>query len=51
VNQRDLDKAAYSLARVFLLQWGEDKGVTPELVEEYLHLSTPRPDALSRIYP
>jgi hypothetical protein len=50
MDQPDLDKAAYSLARDFLLQSGEDKGVTPELVEEYLHLSTPRPDALPGIY-
>lgn len=50
MDQRDLDEAAYSLARDFLLQSGEDKGVTPVLVEEYLHLSTPRPDALPGIY-
>src|SRR5215203_1665437 len=50
MDQPDLDKAAYSLARDFLLQSGEDKGVTPELIEEYLHLSTPRPDALPGIY-
>jgi hypothetical protein len=27
-----------------------DKGVTPELIEKYLHLSTPRPDTLAGLY-
>jgi hypothetical protein len=50
VNQSDLDKAAYSLAKDFLRRSGADKGVTPELIEEYLHLSTPRPDDLPGVY-
>jgi hypothetical protein len=32
------------------LQSGADKGVTPELTEKYLHLSTPRPDTLAGLY-
>jgi hypothetical protein len=50
VNQPDLDKAAYDLAKDFLRRSGADKGVTPELIEEYLQLSTPRPDALPGVY-
>jgi len=26
------------------------KGVTPELIEKYLHFSTPRPDTLAGLY-
>ena len=48
--QPDLDKAAYDLAKDFLLQSGADKGVTPGLIEGYLHLSTPRPGDLLDIY-
>ena len=50
VNQQELDRAAYALAKVFLLQLGAGKGVTPELIEKYLHLSTPRPDTLAGLY-
>jgi hypothetical protein len=38
VNQRELDRAAYALAKEFLLQSGAGEGVTPELIEKYLHL-------------
>jgi hypothetical protein len=50
VDQPDLDRAAYRLAKDFLLRSGADKGVTPELIEGYLRLSAPRPEALPRIY-
>jgi len=50
VNQQELDRAAYTLARDFLLQSGASKGVTPELIEKYLHLSTPRPESLAGLY-
>src|SRR5687768_892373 len=49
-NQQELDRAAYTLAKDFLLQSGAGKGVTPELIEKYLHLSTPRPDTLAALY-
>jgi thermostable 8-oxoguanine DNA glycosylase len=50
VNQQELDRAAYTLAKDFLLQSGADKGVTPELIEKYLHISAPRPDTLAALY-
>jgi hypothetical protein len=50
VNLQQLDRAAYTLAKDFLLQSGAGKGVTPELIEKYLHLSTPRPDTLAALY-
>ena len=50
MNQPDLDKAAYGLAKDFLLRSGADEGVTKELIEGYLHLSTPRPEALPGVY-
>jgi hypothetical protein len=50
VNQQDLAKAAYTLAKDFLLQSGAGEGVTPELIEKYLHLSAPRPDTLAGLY-
>src|SRR5687767_4050166 len=50
VNQQEFDSAAYALAKDFLLQSGARKGVTPELIEKYLHLSTPRPDTLAGLY-
>jgi hypothetical protein len=50
VNQQQLDRAAYTLAKDFLLQSGAGKGVTPELIEKYLHLSAPRPDTLAALY-
>ena len=50
VNQQQLDRAAYTLAKDFLLQSGAGKGVTPELIEKYLHLSTPRLESLAALY-
>jgi hypothetical protein len=50
VNRQVLDRAAYTLAKTFLLKSGAGKGVTPELVEKYLHLSAPRPDTLAGLY-
>ncbi|HZB09878.1 MAG TPA: hypothetical protein VE525_12295 [Rubrobacter sp.] len=50
VNLQQLDRAAYTLAKDFLLQSGAGKGVTPELIEKYLHLSTPRPESLAGLY-
>jgi hypothetical protein len=50
VSQRELDRTAYALAKDFLLWTSVDNGVTPELIEKYLHLSTPRPDTLAGIY-
>jgi hypothetical protein len=50
VNQQELDRAAYTLAKDFLLQSGAGKGVTPELIEKYLHLSAPRPYTLAALY-
>jgi hypothetical protein len=50
MNQQELDRAAYALARDLLLRSGADKGVTPELVEKYLQPSTPQPDTLAGLY-
>jgi hypothetical protein len=50
VNRQDLDRAAYTLAKDFLLRSGAERGVTPELIEKYLHLSTPRPSTLAGLY-
>ena len=50
VNQQELDRAAYTLAKDFLLQSGAGKGVTPEVIVKYLHLSSPRPDTLAALY-
>ncbi len=50
MNQQERDKVAYALAKEFLLKPDADEGVTPELVEKYLHTSTPRPDTLAGIY-
>jgi hypothetical protein len=50
VNQQELDRAAYTLAKDFLLQSGAGKGVTPELIEKYLCLWAPRPDTLAALY-
>ena len=50
MNQQQLDGAAYALAKDFLLQSGAGKGVTPELIEKYLHLSAPRPETLAGLY-
>jgi hypothetical protein len=50
VSQQELDRAAYVLAKDFLLHSGAGKGLTPELIEKYLHLSTPRPGTLAGLY-
>jgi hypothetical protein len=50
MNQHERDRSTYALAKDFLLQVGADKGVTPELIEKYLYLSTPRPDTLAGLY-
>jgi hypothetical protein len=50
MNQQEFDRAAYCLAKDFLLHSGKERGVTPELIEKYLHLSTPRPDTLPGVY-
>jgi hypothetical protein len=50
VDQQELDRAAYTLAKDFLLHSGAGKGVTPELIEKYQHLSAPRPDTLAALY-
>ena len=50
VNQQHFDRAAYALVKDFLLRSGAERGVTPELIEKYLHLSTPRPDTLAALY-
>ncbi len=50
MNQQELDRAAYALARAFLLKCSV-KGVTPELVERYLHLDkSTRPQTLASLY-
>jgi hypothetical protein len=49
-NQQEFDRAAYALAKDFLLRSGAERGVTPELIEKYLHLSRPRPESLAGIY-
>ena len=50
MSQQELDRAAYALAKDFLFRSGVDKGVTPVLIEKYLHLSTPHPDTLADLY-
>jgi hypothetical protein len=50
VSQQEIDRVAYALAKDFLLQAGADKGVMPELVERYLHLSTSRPQTVTGLY-
>jgi hypothetical protein len=51
VSQQDLDRVAYALAKDYLLRSGADKGVTPELVEKYLHLDkTTRPQTMAGLY-
>jgi hypothetical protein len=50
VNQQHFDRAAYALAKDFLLRSGAERGVTPELIEKYLHLSRPRPESLAGLY-
>ena len=50
MSREEIDRAAYSLARDFLLHTGADKAITPELLEKYLHLSRPRPDTMAGLY-
>jgi hypothetical protein len=51
VNQSELDRVAYDLAKDFLVRSGADKGVTPGLVEKYLHLDkTVRPRTVAGLY-
>ncbi|HYZ06382.1 MAG TPA: hypothetical protein VE691_15035 [Rubrobacter sp.] len=50
MSQQKLDRASYAIAKEFLLQAGADKGVTAELVERYLHLSTLRPQTMAGLY-
>jgi hypothetical protein len=50
MNQQELDRAAYALAKDFLLHSGAHKGVKSELLEKYLHLSTPWPDTIADLY-
>ena len=50
MNQLELGEAAYELAKDFLLRSGVE-GVTPELIEKYLHLDkTTRPRTLAGLY-
>lgn len=51
MNQIERDQKACELAKKYLLQL-EAEGVTPALLEKYLHLSEvePRPDSIARIY-
>jgi hypothetical protein len=50
VSQNELGRTVYALAKDFLLQASADQGVTPDLIEKYLHLSTPRRDSLAGLY-
>jgi len=50
LNQQHFDRAAYAVAKDFLLRSGAERGVTPELIEKYLHLSRPRPESLAGLY-
>jgi len=50
VSRQELDRAAYTLAKNLLLHSGAERGVTPELIEKYLYLSTPRPTTLAGLY-
>jgi thermostable 8-oxoguanine DNA glycosylase len=50
VSQQGLDRAAYALAKEFLLRSGAERGITPELIEKYLYLSRPRPSTLAGLY-
>lgn len=51
MNEIERDKIAYSLAKEYLLGLSI-AGVTPELIEKYLHLSQtkPRPGTIAEIY-
>ena len=50
MSQQGLDRAAYALAKEFLLRSGAERGITPELIEKYLYLSRPRPESLAGLY-
>ena len=50
MSQQGLDRAAYALAKEFLLRSGAERGITPELIEKYLYLSRPRPSTLAGLY-
>jgi thermostable 8-oxoguanine DNA glycosylase len=50
VSQQGLDRAAYALAKEFLLRSGAERGIAPELIEKYLYLSRPRPSTLAGLY-
>jgi thermostable 8-oxoguanine DNA glycosylase len=50
VSQQGLDRAAYALAKEFLLRSGAERGITSELIEKYLYLSKPRPSTLAGLY-
>jgi thermostable 8-oxoguanine DNA glycosylase len=50
VSQQGLDRAAYALAKEFLLRSGVERGITSELIEKYLYLSKPRPSTLAGLY-
>jgi hypothetical protein len=50
VSQKELGRTVYALAKDFLLQASADQSVTPDLIEKYLHLSTPRRDGLAGLY-
>ena len=51
MSQAERDQRAYSLAKEYLLQFKKE-GVTPELLDKYLHFSKigSRPDAIPEIY-
>lgn len=51
LKQAVRDQKAHALAKEYLLQLNI-KGVTPELLEKYLHLleRKPRPDSVAEIY-
>src|SRR4051794_41795432 len=50
LNQQHFDRAAYALAKDFLWRSGAERGVTPELIEKYLHISRPRPESVAGLY-
>ena len=51
MNKPEVDKAAYNLAKEFLSQAVAEKGATPRLIEEYLHISsTSRPKTIEELY-
>ena len=50
MSQQGLDRAAYALAKEFLLRSGAERGITSDLIEKYLYLSKPRPSTLAGLY-